>query len=196
MGISGDMKDQQKYGQTIPKVNQNPIIEKEATFDATTNTKPIIPKKEIDNLFLYESAICKIKFKALKDGQIKDGIGTGFFLEINDDDIPIKKALFTNNHVLNENSIEMNKEIVFEYCNEIKKIKITENRKVFTNEELEYTCIEIFNTDNIKKFFRIDETVFGDKNLLKNIEILILQYPYGELSHQQYYLNQNQLKLI
>ena len=79
MGVSNNRKAQQKYEQIIPKVNRNPKIEKEATFDATTDTKPIIPKKEIDNLFLYESAICKIKFESLKNGQIKDGVGTGFF---------------------------------------------------------------------------------------------------------------------
>ena len=93
-------------------------------------------KNETDELYSYESAVCKIKFKVYENGQIKDSIGTGFFLEINDDNIPFKKALFTNNHVLNENSIKMYKEIIFEYCKNIKKIKITENRKVFTNNEI------------------------------------------------------------
>ena len=168
----------QKQIKNIPIVNQSSSIKKEAILD-----KKPMTKNETDELYSYESAICKINFKTIKNGEIKDGKGTGFFLEINDDNIPFKKALFTNNHVLNKNSIEMNKEIVFEYCNKIKKIKITENRKAFTNNELEYTCIEIFDKDNINNFFRIDKSVFRDKNLLKNKEIFILQYPYGELSH-------------
>ena len=44
-------------------------------------------------------------------------------------------------------------------------------------------CIEILDIDKINKFFRIDETVFKNKNLLINKEIFILQYPYGKLSH-------------
>ena len=115
--------------------NEFPIIKKEGLID--THAKPMT-KDETDDLYSYESAICKIKFKTFKDGQIKDGIGTGFFLEINDDNIPFKKALFTNNHVLNKNNIKMNKEIIFEYCKNLKKIKITENRKAFTNEKLDY----------------------------------------------------------
>jgi hypothetical protein len=61
----------------------------------------------------------------------------------------------------------MNEEIVFEYCKEIRKIKITPNRKVFTNKELDYTCIEIFDRDEIRNFFRIDEIVFNNKRFLK-----------------------------
>ena len=87
---------------------------------------------------------------------------------------------FTNNHILNNNKIEIGKEIEFEYLKNIKKIKITKNRKVFTNEKLDYTCIEIFNTDEINKFFRVDETIFFNKDCIKNKEIFILQYPYGE----------------
>ena len=140
-----------------------------------THGKPMT-KEEIDELYSYETAICKIKFGT-------SGSGTGFFCEINDDDIPFKKALFTNNHILNEKSVNINKEIKFEHFKEKKILRITDNRKVFTNKDLDYTCIEIFDTDKINKFFRIDENLFNDKNSLKNKGIFILQYPYGELSH-------------
>ena len=69
-------------------------------------------KSEIDELYSYESSMCKIKYKNDK-GQ--NGVGTGFFCKINDKDIPFKKVLFTNNHILNENNkennIELSKEI-------------------------------------------------------------------------------------
>jgi len=48
---------------------------------------------------------------------------------------------------------------------------------------LDYTCIEIFDSDNIKKFFRIDDNIFNNKNSLIDKDIFILQYPLGELSH-------------
>ena len=177
--VMGNQLIQQK-SKNAPKINEFSKISKEAVLYG--RAKPM-NQSETEDLYSYESAICKIKFKTLEKGQIKNGIGTGFFLEINDANIPFKKALFTNNHVLDENRIEMYKEIEFEYCKKPKEIIRTENRKAFTNKELDYTCIEIFDTDNINKFFRIDETVINNKNLLKNKEIFILQYPNGELAH-------------
>ena len=131
-------------------------------------------KNEIDELYKYESAICKIK--------IKNIIGTGFFCEINDDNIPFNKALFTNNHVLNETNIEINNEIEIEYLNKLKHIKITKNRRKFTSKKYDYTCIEIVENE-FKKFFKIDQTFFENKNDLKNNEIFILYLFNGQLSH-------------
>ena len=158
---------------------------KQENFDiSNTKINEVIPyaygkpitKEEIEELYSYESAICKIKYGT-------SGPGIGFFCEINDDDIPFKKALFTNNHILNEKSININKQIKFEYCKEEKIINISKVRKVLTKKELDYTCIEIFDTDNINKFFKIDENINNDKNSLKNKDIFILQYPSGELSY-------------
>ena len=125
----------------------------------------LIAKKETDELYSYESAICKIKIQNIKNGEITYGVGTGFFCEIDDKNIPFKTALFTNNHILDEKKLEINKEIIFEICNKLYKIKITNNRKVFTNKMLDYTCIEIFDSDNIKKFFKIDDNIFNNKKV-------------------------------
>ena len=102
------------------------------------NQGPPLSKPEINDLYTYESCLCKIKYKT-KDNQ--DGFGTGFFCEINDDNIPFNKALFTNNHILDDNSIQVNKVIEFDYLNQPNNIKITGKRSVFTKEELDYTCI-------------------------------------------------------
>ena len=143
-----------------------------------------INKREIEELFKKENAMCKIKSKKIINDKLEDINGSGFFLKINMKDILFKKCLFTNNHILNENDIKVNKKIIIEYKNEIKKIDITENRKVYTNEELDYTCIEIFDKDNIKDYFKIDENIMEYSiELYKNKEIFILQYPKGnELS--------------
>ena len=130
-----------------------------------------VSKIEIQKLYTYESAICKIK------SDDKTVSNTGFFCEINDDDIPFKKALFTSSHTLDDKKIKINEEIEIEYLNEIKKIIITKNRRKFTNKKLDYTCIEILDTDNIKNFFDIEEYFQKDDN------IYVLQYlSSGELS--------------
>jgi len=109
----------------------------------------IIKEKQIiKELYSYENAICKIKYGA-------SGSGIGFFCEINDDAIPFKKALFTRNHILNQKIIDINKQIKFEYCKEEKIINITKIRNVLTKKELDYTCIEIFDEDNIINFLKL-----------------------------------------
>ena len=156
--------------------NRCTIIKKEGLLEG--RAKPMT-KEETDELYSYESAICKIKLPH----NIKYCSGTGFFCEIYDDTIPFKKALFTNNHIINKKILGNNNEIQFEICEKLYKIKITKNRKVFTNEDLDYACIEIFDEDKIIKYFRIDNTIFKDLNKLINKEIFILQYPNGKLSH-------------
>jgi len=147
-----------------------------------------IKKDEIFELFKMEKSMCKISFENKKGQECH---GSGFFCEI-DFNFPIKYALFTNNHVLNELNIEIGKTIQFEclgfqkslfnsaYNTVKKEIKITEKRKVFTNKELDYTCIELFKSDGILDYFKIDSNIFKfDKNDLKDNDIFILQFPNG-----------------
>ena len=65
------------------------------------------------------------------------------------------------------------------YLNKNKSIQIQKNRRCFTNEKLDYTCIEIFDSDGIEEFFLIDKLVFTGKKFLLKDEIFILQYPDG-----------------
>ena len=57
-----------------------------------------------------------------------DGSGTWFFYEINYENIPFKKALFTNNHFLDENKIKINEQFEFEFCRKKNIIDITKDR--------------------------------------------------------------------
>jgi len=145
-----------------------------------------IKKDEIFDLFKMEKSMCKISFENMKGEKCH---GSGFFCEI-EFNFPIKYALFTNNHVLNELNIEIGKTIHFECLEKSffsssynivkKKIKITDKRKVFTNEKLDYTCIELFESDDILEYFKIDLNIFKyDKNDLKDNDIFILQFPNG-----------------
>ena len=130
--------------------------------------------------------MCKIESET-KNNEKKQG--SGFFRKPNN--FPIKFALFANNHILNELNIEIGNKIKFECLeyqktyffnssyNLIKKeILITGKRRVYTNKELDYTCIELFESDGIKDFFEIDPKIDKyDNDDLKNNDIFILQFP-------------------
>ena len=69
--------------------------------------------------------------------------------------------------------IEVGKFIHLEYQSKIKIIKITSNRRAYTNKELDYTLIEIKPEDEIKLFFKINSK--SNFELLHQ-EIFVLQY--------------------
>ena len=158
-------------------------IEKEGILEGHGNP---VSKNEILELFEMEKSMCKIKFDKIENEEIKKGKGTGFFCEI--ENCPFKYGLFTNNHVLDENNIKLGNIINIEYLDNDKinkkEIKINKKRKVLTNKEMDYTCIELLESDNIKDYFKIDPNLFSNnKKYLKNSEIFLLQYPQGnELS--------------
>ena len=145
-----------------------------------------ITKNEILNLINMEKSMCKIIYEKYEDYKIKIGKASGFFCKI--DDFPIKYALFTNNHVLDKDNIKIGNIINIEYLKDSlyieKKIEIVEKRRVYTSNELDYTCIELFESDGIKNYFKIDPILFTNKkNYIENVDIFILQYPEGnELS--------------
>ena len=84
--------------------------------------------------------------------------GTGFFCKFKVNGIPMK-ALFTNNHVLNENLIKENSIIELRNKDEIKELKITSNRFKCTNVKLDYTCIQILDNEEYNDFFEIDDNI-------------------------------------
>ena len=160
-------------------LNKKSNLEKEGII--FQNSEPI-SKKEIDNLYNHEKSMGKIKFENLQNERFLTGKGSGFFCLISDSDIPFTKAFFTANHILNKSSLENEKTIIIEHLNKIKKFEITSKRKYFTNEKLDYSCIEILEEDEIKSdyFFKIEPNILNDKKKsLKNQEIFILQYPMG-----------------
>ena len=148
-----------------------------------------IAKNEILNLLKMERSMCRIEFEKIENGSLVDGYGSGFFCEIGGN-FPIKYALFTNNHILNESNLEIDKIIKFKYFkskslsnsyNIIEKnIKLTSNRKTFTNTKLDYTCIEIFESDGINNFFKIEPHILSNQSkngeIFEKNDIFILQF--------------------
>ena len=102
-----------------------------------------------------KKAICEIK--------MEKGFGSGFFCKIpftrnNNLFLPV---LITNNHVLSRNSIN-SKYITIKIDGEIKNI-LLEGRKKWTDENLDFTCIEIKEKeDKIINFFQLDYCVLED----------------------------------
>ena len=171
----------------LPKEKSKPKVEEE-------NEKSIVPpnneycqplnKNEINELLKKEDAMCKIVSQRIINDKIESIKGTGFFLSLDNEDIPFKRCLIASNYILNEECLDKNKEITLEYKNIIKRIGIKDGRKVYINKDLNYTCIEIYDKDDIKDFFTIDYNIIGKSiEAFKDKDIIILQYSKGnELS--------------
>ena len=101
--------------------------------------------------------------------------GTGFFCEIKLNN-KLTKVLFTNNHVLDN----YNSDIQIEYDRKIKILK-KENRFFYTNEDLDYSCIEILNSDTFNDYFKVDKNINNNnpKEEYKYDQLVIIQYPGG-----------------
>ena len=127
--------------------------------------------------------LTKGKFFSCKIILNNNSYGSGFFCKILSQKNQIIKVLFTCNHVLTENFLLSNNEIDIEFNNEKRKIVFKDNkRKIWMNEKLDYTCIEILNTDDIKEFLQTDIEIFEEsynKNLSKQ-EIFLFGYNKDE----------------
>ena len=105
-------------------------------------------------LFQMKSCICKIYKKNIT--------GTGFFCKIPFQN-KLLPVLITNNHVLSKDLLESEKYIKITINDENKNISLKQ-RKIWNNEKMDFTCIEIKEKeDNIHNFLYIDDDVF-DKN--------------------------------
>jgi len=160
---------------------QQKVTNKEKKRDSPKNITQI-SMEEIDILKNNKPLMVKIKYIIESNGIILDKSGVGFFCKFDykGNDIPFKKALFTNYHILNEDRENL-KKIELENENLRKTIEITKERKVYLDQILDYTYIEIFESDKIKNFFEIDSKI-NDINLLRDEEIFILQYSDDSLS--------------
>ena len=126
-------------------------------------------------------SICKIN--------CEDGAkGTGFFCKVPfPDTYNLLPILMTNNHVLNQNQIEISKNINITLNNEQKEytIKIDNKRKVYTlNKPYDVTFIEIKKDDglNINIFLEIDNQIFeaNPNQIYAQKTIYLIHYPKGE----------------
>ena len=111
-------------------------------------------------------------------------IGTGFFLAFLID-LELFYCLMTNDHVICNESINNNNNIIYITYEEYKatSIKLDKNKrfiKSFINKGLDITIVQILDEDNIsKKYFLFPESDSIISNSLINKEIYIPQYIEG-----------------
>ena len=160
-------------------INHNKNVEeKDATLEGYCEP---LSKNEILVLFSKEEAMCKIQINKVIDNKPVINKGSGFFLKINDNEIPFHNCLITNNHIINEKDIKMKKDIKLFGKNLEKLLTLSDERKIFTNKDLDYTCIEILEEDNIKKYFNIDPDLIDNSiNIYEKQDVFMLQYPDGK----------------
>ena len=133
-----------------------------------------------------EKKVCKIH---KNNGQF----GTGFLCKMPyPNQFQLLPVLITNNHVLNEEDIKINKTIKISFGDEKTEriLTIDKSRITYTNpdDNIDITIIEIKpNLDNLHYFLDIDEDIFEQSyEIYKNQPIYILQYPKGiESSHSE-----------
>ena len=144
----------------------------ESIQEQNTVSKPI-ELKNMKRYFEKEDAVCKLI--------TGNGTGTGFFCKFIINNKPMK-ALFTNNHVLKEDLIKNNSNILIRHNDEIKEIKLTSNRFKFTNEEYDYTCIQIFDNESYNDFFEIDDNINCNNpdHQYRNKLCVLFQFPGEE----------------
>ena len=93
---------------------------------------------------------------------LSNGFGSGFFCKIpyTQNNNLLLPVLITNNHVLSSNDLKNDIKIKI---NGETKILALKDRKTWTNKEMDFTCIEIKEEDNIHTFYKLDDKVL-DKN--------------------------------
>ena len=119
-----------------------------------------------------ENCLCKLEIENKNDNKVV--YGTGFFC-----DIPMKniKVFITCNHLLSRDFIEKESKLAFyTHKNEKKEINL-KNRYIITDENHDFTLIEVLKEDDIKDFLSIDESLYL-KNYIGEI-IYIPQFPNG-----------------
>ena len=173
-----------KNDDTIPtKINENYYLEKYITGKIIP-----IPFNRSQKYLRKTGATCLI-INTNDDNKIN---GTGFFCELKIKGQKIK-GLFTNNHVLNQNDIQIGKKIkinirdIEKDINIEKSIQITKERFTLTNEELDYTFIQIFNNEPYNNFFKIDKEI-NSVNPYEEYKLdvfCIIQYSNNEISFSE-----------
>ena len=155
------------------KINNEAIIPGNASYINIELLKNIIEQKG--------KSICKIIKKEIP-------IGTGFLCNIIGHSITTK-ALITAYHVLGEDDLKLGNivKITFDNNNEnIKIIKINNQRFIYASEKVDITIIEIIDDDNLKKFnyLEIDKNIYNNNSDFNkeynNKSICILHYPKGK----------------
>ena len=155
------------------------------------NKEDIIKEgKEIIPYYLYkkamnsgiEKSVIKIIREKKVDNELKFISGSGFFCKIPSKNL---KVLFTNNHILDKTFLDNEKKLIYIIDKGIeeeeREINLELERYKYTNEDLDFTLIEIIEEDEIIDFLEIDKYI-NSKNY-KDELIFSVQFPGGKRIH-------------
>ena len=105
------------------------------------------------------------------------------------------KVLITNNHVLDQETLEKSEKIYLEINNEQKKLDLTVERKIWTDKHFDYTIIEILRTDIFNNYLILDYIVndenYNTKKLLNSSIILA-----ASMENKQIFFNKRNIVSI
>ena len=115
--------------------------------------------------------------KAVCEIQLPEGFGSGFFCKIplTENNYIFSPVLITNNHVLSRNFLKSKDYITIIIDGESKDISLKQ-RKIWNDEKMDFTCIEIKEEDKIHTFFNLDDNVldtnYSNENYLNQNVII------------------------
>ena len=125
--------------------------------EISDNKGAIDDETMIEYLEKAKYATCKIELNNSK-------YGSGFFCKIpsKDDENILMNVLLTNEHVLEYDYVFSEREIKLIVNNKEKIISLKEERKRWSNKNLDYSCIEIIKKDKIEDFYYLDDKILKD----------------------------------
>jgi len=120
--------------------------------------RPVSIEETIRILNQMKKCICKIYLD-------KGRSGTGFFCYIPFNN-RIISALITNNHVLDSNYLKDNRMLNISINDEalFKKLKIEDDRNIYSNEAFDITIIELKKEDGIVNYLELDDNLLKENS--------------------------------
>ena len=88
--------------------------------------------------------------------------GSGFFCKIpyTKNNNILLNVLLTCEHVLKKDVVFSSKNIKIKLDDKIKNISLSKERKKWSNEKMDYSCIEILDDDEIDDYYQLDDMIF------------------------------------
>ena len=169
------------------KILKTDLILSDNKLDSNLISDDEIENENRDNINIKEYII-KFEMQA-KINEEKYTKGIGILCKCNIESKKTKKikALITYNHMINFDFLNKGEKMILYINKKEYEINIKINRYKYTNEDLDFTIIEILDKDNIKNFIEIDNFIYS-KNYTGNNIISVYLNDDGddfELSHNK-----------
>ena len=159
------------------------LILSDSKLDSNLISDNEIENENRDNINIKEYII-KFEMQAKINEENEYTKGIGILCNIKSKNI---KALITYNHMINFDFLNKGEKMILYINKKEYEINIKINRYKYTNEDLDFTIIEILDKDNIKNFIEIDKFIYSKNYTGSNIIFAYLNDDGNdfELSHNK-----------